>query len=148
MNEQVLKPSGTDSGKKPYGVSGITFERFVSEQNDECLSLKIINPVPHGKCFVRYLRTSIIHCTHLSDFRHVNNSWVYTRTSEVSMKYSIAFELTNDISSFPSGLHIIIHFRITECSAINWYIIWEPFRAWTIDHFAISDLVSSAFDWT
>ena len=23
MNEQVLKPSGTDSGKKPYGVSGI-----------------------------------------------------------------------------------------------------------------------------
>ena len=51
-----------------------TFERFVSEQNDECLSLKIINPVPHEECFVRYLRTSIIHCTHLSDFRYVNNS--------------------------------------------------------------------------
>ena len=23
MNEQVLKPSGSDSGKKPYGVGGI-----------------------------------------------------------------------------------------------------------------------------
>ena len=36
------------------------FERFKIKrrQNDECLSMYIINTIPHGKCFVRYLRTS------------------------------------------------------------------------------------------
>ena len=36
------------------------FERFKikqGRQNDECLSMYIINTIPHGKCFVRYLRT-------------------------------------------------------------------------------------------
>ena len=28
-----------------------------SRQNDECLSVYIIKTIPHGKCFVRYLRT-------------------------------------------------------------------------------------------
>ena len=35
------------------------FERFKIKTplNDECLSMYIINTIPHGKCFVRYLRT-------------------------------------------------------------------------------------------
>ena len=30
---------------------------FKGRKNAECLSMYIINTIPHGKCFVRYLRT-------------------------------------------------------------------------------------------
>ena len=38
---------------------GLYFKTRVKKgrQNDECLSMYIINTIPHGKCFVRYLRT-------------------------------------------------------------------------------------------
>ena len=31
--------------------------KLKGRQNDECLSMYIINTIPHGKCCVRYLRT-------------------------------------------------------------------------------------------
>ena len=74
------------------------FERFKRKgrQNDECLSMYIINTIPHGKCFVRYLRTRCFCIRNLTrSLRSLVRFLIRQqlvrkyRTPALSMKYSI-----------------------------------------------------------
>ena len=56
-------------------------------QNDGCLSIYIINTIPHGKCFVRYLRTRSLRS--LVRFLIRQQLVRKYRTPALSMKYSL-----------------------------------------------------------
>ena len=70
------------------------FERFKIKTplNDECLSMYIINTIPHEKCFVRYLRTRCFLYQKPYSFaaftRSISDTSTY-RTPALSMKYSL-----------------------------------------------------------
>ena len=74
------------------------YERFKKKgrQNDECLSMYIINTIPHGKCFVRYLRTRCFCIRNRTSERSERVRFLILqqlvrkyRTPALSMKYSL-----------------------------------------------------------
>ena len=80
------------------------FERFKIKRprNDECLSMYIINTIPHGKCFVRYLRTRCFCIRNLTPslrslIRFLIRQQLVRkyRTPALSMKYSLYLEETS-----------------------------------------------------
>ena len=65
-------------------------------QNDECLNMYVISTVPHGKCFVLYLRTRCFCIRNLTrSMRSLVRFLIHQRlvrkyrTYALSMKYSI-----------------------------------------------------------